>query len=141
MQSKLTTLFILLIVAVIASACGSSAPQGEAVSVLSQEEATAIVENAMQGLADGDYAAWSRDWSEAMKSAIPEKAFLDYRNQLTAQYGQFVSIESVTVEPGKKQGYIRWAAVCNFENGRIKFNFSFANDGRLIEGVLPEAMQ
>lgn len=102
---------------------------------------TAIVENAMQGLADGDYVAWSRDWSETMKSAIPEKTFLDYRSQVTAQYGRFVSIESVTVEPGRKQGYVRWAAVCNFENGRIKFNFSFENDGRLIEGVSPEAMQ
>lgn len=141
MKTKLTTLFVLLIVAVLASACGGSAPEGEAVSVLSQEEATAIVENAMQGLADGDYAAWSRDWSDTMKSAIPEEAFLEYRSQVTAQYGQFVSIESVTVEPGKKQGYVRWAAVCNFENGRIKFNFSFENDGRLIEGVLPEAVQ
>lgn len=141
MKTKLTTLFVLLIVAMLASACGGSAPEGEAVSILSQEEATAIVENAMQGLADGDYAAWSRDWSDTMKSAIPEKAFLDYRSQVTAQYGQFASIESVTVEPGKKQGYIRWAAICNFENGRIKFNFSFENDGRLIEGVLPEAVQ
>jgi hypothetical protein len=141
MKTKPTTLFVLLLVVVLASACGGSTPQGEAVSVLSQEEATAIVENAMQGLADGDYTAWSRDWSDTMKSAIPEKAFLDYRSQVTAQYGQFVSIESVTVEPGKKQGYVRWAAVCNFENGRIKFNFSFENDGRLIEGVLPEAMQ
>jgi hypothetical protein len=141
MKTKLTTLFVLLIVAVLVSACGGSAPEGEATSVLSQEEAAAIVENAMQGLADGDYAAWSRDWSDTMKSAIPEKAFLDYRSQVTAQYGQFVSIESVTVEPGKKQGYVRWAAICNFENGRIKFNFSFENDGRLIEGVSPEAVQ
>lgn len=141
MKTKPTTLFVLLLVVVLASACGGSAPEGEAVSVLGQEEATAIVENAMQGLADGDYTAWSRDWSDTMKSAIPEKAFLDYRSQVTAQYGQFVSIESVTVEPGKKQGYVRWAAVCNFENGRIKFNFSFENDGRLIEGVLPEAVQ
>lgn len=141
MKTKLTTLFVLLIVAILASACGGFAPEGEATSVLSQEEATAIVENAIQGLADGDYAAWSRDWSDTMKSAIPEKAFLDYRSQVTAQYGQFVSIESVAVEPGRKQGYVRWAAVCNFENGRIKFNFSFENNGRLIEGVSPEAVQ
>ncbi|WKZ35159.1 MAG: DUF3887 domain-containing protein [Anaerolineales bacterium] len=141
MKTKFTTLFVLLIVAVLASACGGSAPEGEATSVLSQEEAAAIVENAMQGLADGDYPAWSRDWSDTMKNAIPEKAFLDYRSQVTAQYGQFVSIESVTLEPGKTQGYVRWAAVCTFENGRIKFNFSFENDGRLIEGVLPEAVQ
>jgi hypothetical protein len=141
MKTKPTTLFVVLIVAVLASACGGSAPEGEATSVLSQEEAAAIVENAMQGLADGDYAAWSRDWSDTMKSAIPEKAFLDYRSQVTAQYGQFVSIESVTVEPGRKQGYVRWAAICNFENGRIKFNFSFENNGRLIEGVSPEAVQ
>jgi hypothetical protein len=141
MQTKLTTLFVLLIVAVLASACGGSSTQGEAASVLTQAEATEIAENAMQGLADGDYTAWSRDWSDAMKNGISEKAFLDYRSQLTAQYGQFVSIESVTMEPGKKQGYVRWAAICNFENGKVKFNFSFENDGRLIEGVSPEEVK
>lgn len=141
MKTKLTTLFVLLIITVLASACGGSAAEGEAVSVLTQEEATEIAENAMQGLANGDYAAWSRDWSDTMKGAIPEKAFLDFRKQVTGQYGQFVSIESVIMEPGKKQGYVRWAALCNFENGKVKFNFSFENDGRLIEGVLPEAVQ
>jgi hypothetical protein len=44
---------------------------------------------------------------------------------LTAQYGQFVSIESVTIEPGKKQGYVRWAAICNFENGKDQIQFQF----------------
>ena len=140
MKTKLTTLFVLLILAVLASACGGSEPQGEAVSVLSQDEATAIIGNALQGLTDGDYTAWSRDWSDTMKGAIPEKAFLDFRKQVTGQYGQFVSIESVTMEPAKKQGYVRWAAICNFENGKVKFNFTFENDGRLIEGVLPEAV-
>jgi hypothetical protein len=77
MKIRLSTIFVLLIVTLLVSACGGadSAPKGEAVSVLSQEEATEIVENAMQGLADGDYAAWSRDWSDTMKSAIPKKPF------------------------------------------------------------------
>jgi hypothetical protein len=141
MKTKLTTLFVLLIVAVIGSACGTSASHGEAVSVLSQEEATGIIENAMQGFNDSDYTVWSRDWSYTMKNAIREDAFQDFREQVTAQYGQFVSIESVTLEPGKNQGYVRWVATCTFDKGLIRMNFSFPDDDVVIEGVFPEAVE
>lgn len=141
MQTKLTTLFVLLIVAVLASACGGSAPQDEATSILTQEEATEIAENAMQGLADGDYAAWSHDWSYAMKNAIREDAFLDFREQVTAQYGRFVSIQSVEIQPGAQEGYVRWVATCDFEKAQIKMNFSFLSDGVEIEGVFPELVE
>lgn len=141
MKTKLTIMFVLLIVAVIASACGASTSQGEVVSVLSQDEATDIIENAMQGFNDGDYAAWSRDWSYTMKNTIREENFLDFREQVITQYGQFVSIVSVTMEPGKNQGYVRWVAICNFEKGKIRMNFSFPDDDVVIEGVFPEAAE
>lgn len=141
MKTKFTTLFVLLLVAVMASACGTSAPQGTAVSVLSQNEATAILENAMLGFQKGDYAAWSRDWSSAMKDAIREKAFLEFREQVTAQHGQFVSIQLVEIQPGAKEGYVRWVATCDFEKGQIKMNFSFLNDGVEVEGVFPEVVE
>lgn len=141
MKTKLTTLFVLLLVAVLASACRTSAPQGEVISILSQDEATEILENAMQGFQNGDYAAWSRDWSYAMKNAIREDAFLDFREQVSAQYGQFVSIQSIEIQPGAKEGYVRWVATCDFEKAQIKMNFSFLSDGVEIEGVFPEVVE
>ena len=141
MKTKFTTLFVLLVVAVLASACGSSVPQGEAVSALTKEEATAVIENAMQGFKDGDYAVWSRDWSDAMKGGVNESAFLASREQVTSQVGQFVSIESLEIQPGMKKGYVRWVAVCNFEKGQVKVIFGFLNEGKQVEGVFPEVVK
>lgn len=143
MKTKFTTLFVLLIVALLASACGSadSASQGEAVSVLTQEEATEMIDSALQALNTGDYAAWSRDWDDAMKAAIPDSAFQEYRNQVVAAYGQYVSLESVEIQPGKTKGYVRWVAIANFEKGKICFTFGFESDGRQITAVLPEPVE
>ena len=143
MKTKLTTLFLLLTVAVLASACGgaSSAPKGEAVSVLSQQEATEMIGSALGAFNTGDYATWSRDWDDAMKAMIDEKGFQEYRSQVLATYGQYVSLESVEIQPGANKGYVRWVAIANFEKGRIKFGFGFLNDGREITGILPEAVE
>ena len=144
MKTKLNTLFVLLIIAVLTAACGSPAnraPQGEAVSTLTQEEATAIVENAMQGYKDGDYTAWSRDWSDTMKGAIPEADFLTFREQLSGQVGQLFSVGPVEILPGVDEGFVRWSTLCTFEKGQVRFSFGFTNDGKLIEGVFPEAVQ
>jgi hypothetical protein len=143
MKTKLTTLFVLLIVAVIASACGSAnnTPQSEAISALTQEEATEMIGSALHAFNTGDYAAWSRDWDDAMKAAIDDAGFQEYRNQVIATYGQYLSLESVEIQPGMNKGYVRWVAIANFEKGKIKFAFGFLNDGREIKGVLPETVE
>ena len=141
MKSKFTTLFVLLVIAVLASACGGSAPQGEAVSALTQEEATEMISSALQAFNTGDYATWSHDWDDAMKTAIPDSAFQEYRSQVVATYGQYVSLESVEIQPGMNEGFVRWVAIAVFENGKIKFNFGFANEGRQIKGIIPEEVK
>jgi hypothetical protein len=142
MQTKLTTLFVLLFVTVLAAACGApAAPQSEPVSVLSKEEATSIIENAMQALNTGDYATWSRDWDNDMKAAIRDKDFQSYRDQVIAQYGQYISLESVEIQPGLQKGNVRWLAIADFEKGKIKFTFGFPTDSRLIKGIFPEAVE
>ena len=141
MKTQLTVLFVLLVVALLTTACGapaSNTPQGEAVSVLTQEEATAMIDSALQAFNTGDYATWSHDWDNDMKAAISEDDFLSYRDQVVAQYGEYVSLESLVMEPGIQKGNVRWVAIADFEKGKIKFAFGFANDGRLIKGIRPE---
>lgn len=88
MQTKFTALFVLLLIAVLAAACGSApADDGKVTSVLSEAEATAIAENALNALNSGDYAAWSHDWDDSVKGAINEEAFPQYREQALAQTG------------------------------------------------------
>jgi hypothetical protein len=143
MKTKLTTLFVTLFVVVIIAACGSAnnAQQGEAISVLTQDEASAMIDSALQAFNSGDYETWSRHWDDAMKAAINDKTFQDYRGQVIAQYGQYLSLESLEIQPGSGKGNVRWVAIANFENGQIKFSFGFQNDGRKVTGIFPEAVE
>ena len=144
MKIQLATIFILLILALFVTACGSpanSVPQGEAVSVLTKEEAATMIDSALQALNTGDYTTWSKDWDADMKAAIKDKDFQQYRNQVVTQYGQYVSLESVEIQPGSKKGIVRWVAIADFEKGKIKFSFGLPNDSRLIKGVFPEAVK
>ncbi len=144
MKHKLIYLLTCLMFVLIAAACSATAgkePQGSTVSALTQEEAAAIIDTAMQGYKDGNYTAWSSNWSDAMKNAISEKDFLGFRTQLNDQVGQLVSIGLPEISPGARQGYVRWSTVCTFEKGKVRFNFSFSSDGKLVEGVFSEAVQ
>lgn len=142
MKTKLTTSFVLLIVAVIASACGSApAETGEVTSVFTEAEAIAVAENALTALNSGDYAAWSRDWDDALKGAINEDAFLSYREQVLAQTGQYQSILSAEMTPSKNADSVRWVFTCQFENAQLRFIMAFPQDGRLANTVLTEAVE
>ena len=144
MKTRLTTLFVLLTVAVIAAACGSApadAPQGKAESVLSQEEASSLIDSALKALNTGDYAVWSRDWANDMKAAIKDSDFQEYRSQVVAQYGQYVALESIEIEPGMQADRVRWVVVADFEKGKIKYTFSFLPDGKQVKGIFPEAVE
>ena len=144
MKTRLTTLFVLSIAAVIAVACGSApadTPRGEAESILSQEEASTLIDRALQALNTGDYAAWSRDWADDMKAAIKDKDFQSYRDQVVAQYGQYVALESIEIQPGTNVDRVRWVVVANFEKGKIKYTFSFLPDGKQVKGIFPEAVE
>jgi hypothetical protein len=144
MKTRLTTLFVLLTVAVIAAACGSApadAPRGKAESVLSQEEASSLIHSALKALNTGDYAVWSRDWAEDMKAAIKDSDFQEYRSQVVAQYGQYVALESIEIEPGMQADRVRWVVVADFEKGKIKYTFSFLPDGKQVKGIFPEAVE
>lgn len=144
MQTKFTSLFVLLIAAVIAVACGSGpadTPRGEAESILSQEEASTLIDRALQALNTGDYAAWSRDWADDMKAAIKDKDFQSYRDQVVTQYGQYVALESIEIQPGTNVDRVRWVVVADFEKGKIKYTFSFLPDGKQVKGIFPEAVE
>lgn len=142
MRIKFTALFALLIIAVLASACGSApADDSKVTSVLTEAEATTIAENALNALNSGDYAAWSRDWDDSMKSAIDEKAFLQYREQALAQAGRFQSILSVEMGPSKQADSVRWVFTCQFENAKVRFIMAFPKDGKLANTVMTEAAE
>lgn len=142
MKTKFAALFVLLVVALFVAGCGApAAPQGQAVSVLTQEEASALIDNALQALNTGDYSSWSRDWADDMKAAIKDSDFQEYRQQVVAQYGQYLALQSIEIQPGINADRVRWVVVADFEKGKIKYTFSFLPDGRQVKGIFPEAVE
>jgi hypothetical protein len=131
---------VMFLLTAVACGGGSQVTEETAVSALSQAQATALAENAMQGFAAGDYTVWSRDWSPAMKGAIKEADFLTYRQQVMDTMGAYQSIESVTIAPSQNKGYVRWIVLTTFEKGRMEFALSFREDGALVEGVFPRPL-
>lgn len=139
MKTKFTTLFVLLIVAVLVAACGGTpASDGEVTSALTEAEATAIAENALNALNTGDYAAWSRDWDNDLKGAINEEAFLQFREQALGQVGQFQSILSAEMAPSPRADSVRWVFTCQFEKAKVRFIMAFPKDGKLANTVTTE---
>lgn len=119
--------------AILLAACGgTSNPVG---SPVSEEQAIEMADSALQALNAGDYAGWSRDWSETMKSAIDEQAFLAFREEARAQLGDYVAIESVTGAPGETSGFYRWTFQVQFEQADYGIWFGFREGSPLIEGV------
>lgn len=115
------------------AACGgTSNPVG---SPVSEEQAMEMADNALQAFNTGDYAGWSRDWSETMKSAIDEQAFLAFREQAQAQLGDYVAIKSAAGSPGETAGFYRWTFQVQFEQADYGIWFGFKEGSPLIEGV------
>ncbi len=118
-------------------ACSSGGASDEATpsgSAITGEQATEMLQHALEGYNRGDYQAWSRDWTPTLKSAIPADAFGQFRERSMARLGRFVSIEAVELTPGNDPGYVRWVATARFEHGRAQLALAMKSDARSVEG-------
>ena len=132
-RHRLRPMAAILSAALLLVACGpASAPIG---SPITEEQATEMAENALQAFNDRDYTAWSRDWSETMKSAIGEDAFFAFRDQYHGQLGNWIAITNVSGGPGADERTYRWTYDLDFENGEYRMWFGFKEGSPLIEGV------
>lgn len=139
MHTLYRTLIVVAVLAVYLVGCGRSGPTGtQASSALSQDEVAAIVEEAMQAFDRGDYEAWSRHWSQAMKGAIKERDFLAFRTQVLQERGRYIAVDSVELQPSRTSGFVRWVATVTFEGGKLRMVFTFPVVGTLIEGIFSE---
>lgn len=123
----------ILSMALLLVACGSASDPIE--SPITEEQATEMAENALEAFNDRDYTAWSRDWSESMKAAIDEDAFLAFRDQYHGQLGNWTAITNLSGGPGADEGTYRWTYDLEFENGVYRMWFGSKEGSPLIEGV------
>ena len=136
MKTKLTALFVLLIVAVSVTACGSKAPSEPPTSVLTQEQAIEIATNALSnGYNSSDSAAYLRDMDDSMKAAVTPEGFVDFIQPYKDNYGNFVSVESAELSHAKTKGYVRWTFTSKFDKGTLYFALVFPQDGDKVVGA------
>ncbi len=131
-NKRLVVLAFFLAVSTLA-ACAQ--PSAAVASPVTENQAVEMAERALEGFNDGDYAAWSGDWSPAMKAAIDESAFLAFRDQAHALLGDYVEITGVTGAAGSDPGTFRWTFDVQFERGPYRMWLGFKEGSSLIEGA------
>lgn len=140
---KLTLLGALVLLALAALGIASATvgrppeavePQHVAVDA---NRATEIANGAFAAFDVGDYVGWSRDWSDAMRSAIPEEAFQGWRSSVLEQLGRYVSL-GTPVLTSRQPGTYRWSFPVTFERGTATIGFGFTESGDEVEGVFVE---
>lgn len=93
-----------------------------------------IATNAFAALNSGDYATWSRDWSDTMKGAIDAEAFRQFRDGVAANVGAYVS-HGRPVLSSTKPGTFRWTFAVTFERGEASIAFAFLDGSTVVDGV------
>ena len=93
-MKKILILLLAVLFASLLTACGGGTQETE----LTGEEKEAVLayseaktENMMAGMKAGDYAAFSRDFEEAMLNAMPQEAFVKFKQDYDGKLGAYVS--------------------------------------------------
>lgn len=121
-------LSILVAMSLLVSGCGSPDPAN-----LTDEQVTAITENILTAIDAGDYAAFSRDFSDEMLNAFPEDNFLQTKDMLASASGNYISIDTPTIS--NKQGYALYQFVCKYENEDVAVTVVFLVGGDKVDGL------
>jgi Protein of unknown function (DUF3887) len=115
MKSTRALFLIAILFATLLSACAAKA---ESLSVTDRMAfltyAEPAAENMLQGYNAHDYATFSKDFDQAMKSSITPSAFEDLYTKLNGKIGKYISRQVATVD--KVQGYLRMTLKAQFEN-------------------------
>lgn len=138
---KSLSIAIPILMAMLVSGCslqlGDREIKGEAgEAVLSY--ASPVAERCLQALSSNDYAAFSRDFSEAMLNAMPEGIMRSTRQDVIPVIGDFVSLGSARVYETEGGRYVKvvYSAEFGKESG-ILATFTFLKDdpGHKIQGL------
>lgn len=131
-QARLGLAWLLAASLLFAACAGEGTPVA---SPVTEEQVTEMAENALRAYNSGDYSAWSRDWSDTMKGAIGEEAFLGFRASAQDLLGNYVAIKSATGAQGQDRGTYRWTFDVEFHKAHAVVWFGFKEGSPLIEGV------
>lgn len=121
-------LSILVALSLLVSGCGSPDPAN-----LTDEQVMAVTENILTAIDAGDYAAFTRDFSDEMLAAFPEDSFLQTKDMLASASGNYISIGAPTIS--NKQGYALYQFICKYEKEDIVVTVVFLVGGDKVDGL------
>jgi hypothetical protein len=145
MQLRRTTLILILLASLTLATLAACGPQ--ATAAVSEAYVTALAEEKMQALNDGDYAAFTADFSQVLAGAIPETDFQDLRETILGASGRFETVSGLRLTNARTSGYVNYIVTCQFEEEEVLLTLVYAVDGEQVEGIffnapkLNQAMQ
>jgi major membrane immunogen (membrane-anchored lipoprotein) len=128
-------IFMILLVSVL-SACGKSEPTAEKTG--EPEYAGAMTESILKAFNSDDYTAYSQDFDEAMKKAMPESTFEQTRAQIQEAWGEYESKEYSGVEENVQGIYtaVTYKATFRKKSGvQVRVVFLETDDKVLVSGL------
>jgi hypothetical protein len=120
---------------------GAQASSGDV--TLTEENAAfaePIVDNLLAGIKDKDYAVFSRDFSDAMKSAITEDSFISLADMLATKIGEYEKRNFIHATSMTKNGIVStvvaYAALYSNEPGDVVITVIFSGDNeKKVDGL------
>jgi hypothetical protein len=122
------SLTILLAVCILLTGCATPKP-----SALSDEQVVQVADNLLKSIDIGDYQAFSRDFSDAMKAAFPESSFSDMQALLQKASGKYASCGQPSLL--NSQGYAVYRLICKYELEDVVVTISIKVDGDKVDGL------
>jgi len=102
-----------------------------------EEISGSIVEDILQGIKTGDYAKYSKDFSQHLKAAIPESKFRDISIDFTSQFGEYLSKEFLEARDNTSFIAVFYRAKFSKENQEVivKVNLERVDDYVYVMGI------
>ncbi len=113
--------FSLIVYTLLPQSAAAKAPD----PALVETQATEIVRNIVQGITEGDYQKYTRDFSDAMRKSSDHESFLQLQSNLRKHVGKF-----------KSMAYIGFYSQEGFLITLFKARFSKEKDDVLVNLVL-----
>ena len=128
MKTKFATLIALtLIAALLLTGCQAKP------AALSTDEVVQMTGQILTALDEGDYAAFTQDFSDEMLAVFPETQFAALQDMLQEASGNYVSCGEPSIS--NNGGYASYRLTCPFDLEDVVVTIVFKVDGDQVEGL------
>lgn len=94
-------------------------------SALGEDEALEHGENLLEGLRDGDYEAYTRDFDDDMIGMVTPEVFTEVRTLVTELSGDYIAIDRYALEEADTRGYVTWGFDATFSDEPVWIGLTY----------------